>query len=226
MTHLSVQSFDLYRIGIWRQDYELPVVIDECGYEGNIEFNWGNISAFEMVHSFWMSVARGGFCTHGETFYREDEVLWWAKGGTLLGKSAPRIAFLKELLYSLPADMNPVNRVHINPNEQTDDMPPLDGFLTALSRLPEMDRIHRTMQLFPSEITDGNYRLQYFGHQCPAVMDILLPDDGHFRVEIIDVWEMTCTVVLESAQGKTRIGMPGKEGIALLMTRLDGVSLK
>ncbi|MDR1062115.1 MAG: DUF4038 domain-containing protein, partial [Clostridiales bacterium] len=97
MTHLSVQNGETERVREWREEYRLPVIIDECGYEGDIEFGWGNLSAFELVNRAWTAVACGGFITHGETFYREDEVLWWAKGGRLYGESPARFAFLREL---------------------------------------------------------------------------------------------------------------------------------
>ena len=102
MSHVSVQSGDVQRVALWRENYGLPVIDDEFGYEGNIEYDWGNLSAFDFVDRCWTVVARGGFPTHGETFHREDEVLWWSKGGKLYGQSEPRMAYLKKLLYELP----------------------------------------------------------------------------------------------------------------------------
>ena len=78
------------------------MIIDECGYEGNLPFEWGSFTGFEMVHRFWQTICRGGFGSHGETFHRADEVLWGAKGGKLYGESASRLAFMKDILYQLP----------------------------------------------------------------------------------------------------------------------------
>ena len=33
-------------------------------------------------------------------------MLWWARGGRLKGQSVPRIAFLKNILYSLPSHLS------------------------------------------------------------------------------------------------------------------------
>lgn len=83
MTHCSIQTNYCRRVLTLGWEYKKPVVIDECGYEGNIEFAWGNLSAFEMANRFWTAMACGGYCTHGETYYRDDRVLWWGKGGNL-----------------------------------------------------------------------------------------------------------------------------------------------
>lgn len=81
---------------------------DEVGYEGNIPYHWGNISAFEKVNRFWKIYCFGGYATHGETFMEkmdDSQVLWWSKGGTLKGESPKRIGFMKDLAYSFPAPM-------------------------------------------------------------------------------------------------------------------------
>lgn len=43
----------------------------------------GNISGFEMVKRFWKGCIQGAYVTHGETFFSEDEILWWLRGGIL-----------------------------------------------------------------------------------------------------------------------------------------------
>ena len=102
VTHCSIQSSELHRAREWREAYRKPVLFDECCYEGNIEFNWGNISAREMVHRFWQGTAGGAYVGHGETYLHPEDVLWWSKGGVLHGESAPRIAFLRQLLEEGP----------------------------------------------------------------------------------------------------------------------------
>lgn len=72
---------------------------------GNVPFGWGNISGFELVNRIWTVCMQGGYCTHGEAFLNEEEILWWSKGGTLIGESPSRIRFLRELLESLPGPL-------------------------------------------------------------------------------------------------------------------------
>jgi hypothetical protein len=104
VTHCSIQHHDLRRTKEWRETYHKPVVVDECGYEGNVEFNWGNLTAKEMVHRFWQGTVGGGYVGHGETYLHPHDVLWWSKGGRLHGESSKRIAFLREILEQGPAD--------------------------------------------------------------------------------------------------------------------------
>jgi hypothetical protein len=102
VTHCSVQHGDLSRVQEWRELYRKPVVVDECGYEGIIEFNWGNLPPQELVHRFWLGVVGGGYVGHGETYLHPEDILWWSKGGVLHGQSADRIAFLKTILREAP----------------------------------------------------------------------------------------------------------------------------
>lgn len=111
VTHCSVQHSDLERVREWRETYGKPVVVDECRYEGNIELQWGNISAREMVHRFWLGTVGGGYVGHGETYLHSDDILWWSKGGVLHGESPARIAFLRRILEeSPPAGLEPIGR--------------------------------------------------------------------------------------------------------------------
>jgi hypothetical protein len=98
VTHSSIQRSDLDQVRRWREEYKKPVVVDECCYEGNITQFWGNITGLEMVHRFWEGTVYGGYVGHGDTFQDSNDVLWWAKGGTLRGESAPRLAFLRKIL--------------------------------------------------------------------------------------------------------------------------------
>jgi len=102
VTHCSIQHHSLDRVGEWRELYRKPVVVDECAYEGNIPHNWGNITAEEMVHRFWMGFSRGGYVGHGETYIHPEDVLWWSKGGVLHGESPARIAFLRHVMEEAP----------------------------------------------------------------------------------------------------------------------------
>jgi hypothetical protein len=109
VTHVSVQSSDLDKTRDWLQAYQKPVLFDECKYEGNIPFRWGNISARELVRRFWLAAAMGAYAGHGETYLDASDILWWSKGGVLKGESAPRIAFLRKIMEEGPPGwMNPL----------------------------------------------------------------------------------------------------------------------
>jgi hypothetical protein len=103
VTHASVQTYDFDKIALWRETYKKPVVFDECQYEGNIPQRWGNISAREMVRRFWLGFVQGAYVGHGETYLDPNDILWWAKGGTLKGESESRIAFLRKIIEAAPA---------------------------------------------------------------------------------------------------------------------------
>jgi len=104
ITHLSIQTAYLQDIQDWRELYRKPVIIDECVYEGNIPTDWGNLTPEEMMNRFWISWCRGAYCTHGETYLHPEDILWWAKGGKLYGKSPKRIAFLHKIMTEAPSE--------------------------------------------------------------------------------------------------------------------------
>lgn len=106
ITHASVQRVDVYRtaenVDAWRRQWGKPVVVDECGYEGDLDQGWGNLTGQEMVRRFWEGAVRGGYVGHGETYLNDREELWWSKGGELVGTSPSRIGFLREVMAALP----------------------------------------------------------------------------------------------------------------------------
>jgi len=229
MTHCSIQTKDLIRSKYWRSVYEMPVIMEEFGYEGNIEFDWGNLSAFETTHRAWLSVVSGAYPTHGETFWREDEVLWWAKGGVLYGDSPKRFAYLKNFLYEI-GDLNAGIRESVgqSPNGTTEDRSDNNDavwFMQLMKKLSQEERVNAMLNIIPSVAYNENHVLQYFGKGCALFKALNLPTNGSYRVEVIDVWEMTRSVVLEEASGSHRIELPAKEGIALLVTRLSGEAI-
>jgi hypothetical protein len=103
VTHSSIQRSDTEHSRDWLQQYGKPVVIDECCYEGDIPEGWGNISARELLRRQWTAVVNGGWPgAHGETYYNDEEILWWSKGGKLIGDAPARINFLREILEDAP----------------------------------------------------------------------------------------------------------------------------
>ena len=167
----------------------LPILIDECGHEGDIEYDWGNLSAFEIVHRFWWTVCRGGFCTHGETFHREDEILWWAKGGRLYGKSPDRIRFLKELLYSLPDGGDVIfGNSGPNPNLDPNDEKAVKQklcFQKLVESLPEYQKKGLAASV-PIMIQSKDYLLRYFDRSCPCYSMVDLPENEGYDIQVID----------------------------------------
>jgi hypothetical protein len=106
ITHASLQHFEdpLYQdIVGWRQAYGKPVVIDENRYEGNVPTDWGSLPAETLVHRFWMATVAGGYNGHSETVMHKSEQFWWSHGGQLRGESPKRLAFMRKVVESGPA---------------------------------------------------------------------------------------------------------------------------
>jgi Domain of unknown function (DUF5060)/Domain of unknown function (DUF5605)/Protein of unknown function (DUF4038) len=104
VTHVSLQSSDMERALDYIAQFHKPVIYDEAKYEGNIPRRWGNISAQEMVRRFWVGTVAGAYVGHGETYLDPNDILWWSKGGVLHGQSPQRIAFLRKILETAPAE--------------------------------------------------------------------------------------------------------------------------
>lgn len=110
LTHASIQMKEVERGKELRNTYKKPVVFDECLYEGNVPWFWGQLTPEEMVQKFWEGAVNGVYVGHGETYLttirtdvpvqENDDVLWWSKGGVLKGKSPDRILFLRQMLES------------------------------------------------------------------------------------------------------------------------------
>jgi hypothetical protein len=104
ITHASIQRGDdlAKKTDEWRLRWRKPVIVDEFGYDGDLDQAWGNLTSEEVTHRFWSVTLRGGYLTHGETFWSDDEIIFWSKGGELRGESLPRIAFLESLITESP----------------------------------------------------------------------------------------------------------------------------
>lgn len=221
ITHCSMQSNQMIRATQWLKDYGKPIIYDECCYEGDLPQNWGNISGFELANRFWIACAQGAYATHGEVFLSDDEVLWWAKGGRLKGKSPERIAFLRKIIEELGAPLEPWE---VNPMEGFDEEMIRQILDIPVAKLPEqMPLDQQEAHLF----TDAAFRghigervfIQYLGIHCNSVLDWHLPENKSYKIEVIDIWEMTREEAMYGASGRFRIELPGKEGIAVLATQ-------
>lgn len=218
ITHCCVQSIQMETASEWMETYNKPLIYDECCYEGDLPMSWGNLSGFEMANRFWQAYVQGAYASHGEVYMDEQDILWWAKGGRLKGSSPKRIAFLKEIMEELPGTLVPWK-------QQEWEMP----YRGMIENAPEdfIKKLHDAMPEAQKEsmrIKDGiccgrignRVFAEYFGHRCCGTARWILPEDHTYRVEIIDIWEMTRTVAYTGVSGKFEPRLPGKEGIALL----------
>ena len=195
VTHCSIQHHNLLEVPTWLKQYGKPVIVDECGYEGDINMIWGSLSAEEMLVRFWLGFAAGGYVGHGETYWNDEEVLWWSKGGKLTGESAPRIAFLRKIIEEAPAP----------------GLFPLDE--TAAQIVP-----HGIWNKVAAGHNGSDYFLFYFGMHQPRFRDFALPE-GSFRIDIIDTWNMTIDRFADNVAGQVRVELPRKKYLAVRIER-------
>lgn len=237
VTHVCVQYPWVQKAGLLAREYKKPVIYDEMGYEGNVPMGWGNLSGFELVNRFWCVCTQGAWATHGEAFESEDEVLWWSKGGALKGESTRRIAWLRAFMESLPGPLTaviPPMAVSEAPMSASDSFMDAQAVKEMLAQIPESVRgfTRAMLSLSPVErertlLADPLYAghcgsdayLYYYARTCPCRVDIELPEDGSYTVEVLDVWEMTRQTVMENTRGAIKVFLPSKEGMAVYAER-------
>ena len=192
ITHASIQNEETFKAKEFREKYKKPVVFDECRYEGNIPWSWGNLTAQSLVEKFWRGVTNGGYVGHGETYVTENsvklpnessDVLWWSKGGVLRGESPERIKFLRGIIEAAPAEMSPI---------------PLFTWMP-----------------FSCIGIPHEYYLGYLNDAQPRSIVIELPKDAHYQVEVIDTWNMTITPLQKKFSGRSLIELPAKPYMAI-----------
>lgn len=140
------------------------------------------------------------------------------------------IAFLKEIVESLPGPIEPVdsplagilNATPAEREEMKKQAPPqFQGFLDAIGRLgDELPMFMAAEFEYHGHCGEDAYLTFYDLRTCE--FDRLeLPEDKNYRIELIDTWEMTMETLVENTSGKTEIRLPAKEGMAVLATRMD-----
>ena len=191
ITHCCIQHSSPDLLDSWREKYGKPVIVDEMGYEGDIQHGWGSLTAEEEVHRFWEATLQGGYGGHGETYLNEQEILWWSHGDTLHGQSPARLRFLRDFLDALPG---PLMRREANWDERcatleghTEEAPPVLLYYTYILR--------------------------------PSFRDYTLPEGAAYRVELLDTWNMTRTDCGVQS-GSFRVHMPARPFMAVYMTRV------
>lgn len=227
-THASIQAKDFAMLPEWCSRYNTPVMLDECAYEGNLEHSWGSITGQEMSRRFWKTVCCGAYCTHGETFYSDDDVLWWAKGGVLKGESPVRIGFCRKIIESLPGHLEgePSWLGRLLPLLEM----PKEKREAALSSAPESARrmVHVFLESGADALSFAHSETAYYAHigtDCylrfydtrPTARDTLpLPEDRKYTVQVIDTWNMTVETVAEGVSGTYVVKLPSRENMAVL----------
>lgn len=98
VTHASLQRYDFEKTAERRTAWRKPILYDEIQYEGDVDRRWGNLSAEEMIHRFWLATVNGAYASHGEVFLSDTGESSWSDAGRLRGESAPRIAYLRALI--------------------------------------------------------------------------------------------------------------------------------
>lgn len=197
ITHASIQRTDVYKtaenVTEWRDMYQKPIVVDECSYEGNICYGWGNITGEEMLRRFWEGCVRGGYLTHGEV-YTQYEQIWWSHGGVLHGTCPSRIAFLRKIMADAPEDAAPLRLTPQNHWANWD--------------VPCLCCAH-----------DNSYFLYYFGFSRPAFREYELPEGCSYEIELLDTWNMTTEKLPGLYSGSIRIPLPEKQYMAIRMKK-------
>lgn len=234
-THCCLQSADSVKIPALLKRYGKPVIYDEMGYEGNIPYNWGNISAFELVNRFWKTFCMGGYASHGETYMEkmdDDQILWWSKGGILKGESVQRIAFMREIFESMPQVPDLYHSETGFAFETQEELKSLvakgvkgiaDNLVFKCMAKMQKNEFEHMKEFFTQPILHCGDKvwLTYLGDACTIYTALELPETKEFTVEVIDVWEMTRMIVNTKAKGRTEISLPGKPGIAVMAKAND-----
>ncbi|MDD9269178.1 DUF5060 domain-containing protein [Paenibacillus sp. GCM10023248] len=104
-THASLRHADVKVISECTKQYGKPAIIEECGYEGNMDTLWGSLSPEELLCRLWEGTCRGGYVMHGESYWNAEHIPWSSHGGELHGKSVRRIEFLRSIMEEAPAQI-------------------------------------------------------------------------------------------------------------------------
>jgi len=212
ITHVSMQNGVAVEspaaAEIYRDVWRKPVVYDEVKYEGDAKFRWADLTGFDLVHRFWCGTVGGTYVGHGDYFNTLDEDTWTSFGGKILGTSMPRLAFLRTITETGPV-----------------------GGLDPIDKWNDPDTAGEP----------GEYYLTYFGRSTPTNWVFQLykrgvTDGMKFKVDVINVWDMTITPVkgefvtkkkdryyFVDAEGKS-VPLPGKPGIAIRAINVGGTT--
>lgn len=194
ITHLSIQTNNVFQTPYLLEAFKKPVVMDEIKYEGNIQHGWGNQSGEKLTDDFWKTVVTGGFATHGETFVDypgTEQPVWWSHGGKLIGESPARITFLKELLEK----------------EQLDYLEPI-SFYGA------------TWEMYVGSWNKGAKILCYLSNDRSGFKQFSFLEEGRsYECQWIDAWKMVISDREQDVTKETLLTLPSNSYQAVLFTR-------
>jgi hypothetical protein len=238
-THVCLQTIRTFRIPSYRRRFRKPVVVDECGYEGDLPYAWGDLTGRELMRRIWTGYVLGGFVSYGETLLAPkdaggvpddggaDAVLWWAKGGTLRGEAVSRIAYLKTILESLSGPIDPCPLDHDNDREvlqrrlldpeEARKMTDVQRDLAAMSDSDYHD-FEDSARDIAGQAEDLAY-LRYFGAHQPSSCRLSLPGNAAYTVRVLDTWQMREVRCMQHASGKISVPLPGTPDILVPAVR-------
>lgn len=182
VSHVSLQGLE-DRTAELRARYRKPFIWDEVQYEGNIPNAWGALTGAEEADRFWWGAALGVHVGHSETILRQGvtddaQPLWWAKGGKLVGASAARIRWFRQVWSEALSVSSGL---------------PSFGELTPSQRAfaPESGAQHGPAA---SVLSDPAGHFQYLHFLRTGSWIVPLPADANgsaWRVTWLDYWRMT-----------------------------------
>ncbi len=74
-------------------------------------------------------------------------------------------------------------------------------------------------RMFPVLAKKDAWYMYYTGVRQPSILDLDLPSEGEYVVDVIDTWEMKITRLKGTFSGMTRFELPGKPWIAIRAVR-------
>jgi len=192
VTHASLQKYDFEKSAERRAAWRMPIIYDELQYEGDGPSRWGNLSAEEMTHRFWLAIIHGVYGTHGEVFISDEtgpnaHESSWSDAGRLRGESGARIAFLRGVIEK-------ITKVGFNE-------PAVAYYLNASD--------------------PDSTILYYFDYHRPARYDFPLPTNINFSATLIDPFNMTMTPMPGVFSGRSRIALANKPFQAVLFQKVS-----
>jgi Domain of unknown function (DUF5060)/Protein of unknown function (DUF4038)/Domain of unknown function (DUF5605) len=195
ITHVSAQIMNDtdFKIEKLREKFKKPILWDECKYEGNIKYHWGDLTPEQMTNLFWEAVSKGGYATHGETYLDDKDILWWGKGGILKGKSPERIAFLRTTLEDAPAT-------------------PLEPFNPDTTWWNTCNGL---------KTNDNSYFLIYLGDRQHGQRDFKFPENIKYKLELIDAWNMTKMPIEGVFSGVFSLKIPTKPYVGIIAKKIN-----
>lgn len=105
LSHVTLSCLEPRVISRLVSEYQKPVILGNCGFEGDLAEPTSSLTGEALVAAIWEGTIRGGYVNHGEAYSGGDGSTWSGSGGELRGQSVPRVAFLRRVLESAPADL-------------------------------------------------------------------------------------------------------------------------